>query len=133
FPPDNRKDALVAASEMVLAIDKAKEAFNNMLTTVGVFNVEPSNVSMSAGRVSFTYDVRHTSDDLRKQAINIIEEQLMTIAKKRNVKINKNQIWDMKSAVFSQDIIDLIEQGAKNYECTYQFIQSGAGHDAKFI
>src|SRR5699024_6222140 len=75
----------------------------------------------------------HTSDDLRKQAINIIEEQLMTIAKKRNVKINKNQVWDMKSAVFSQDIIDLIEQGAKNYECTYQFIQSGAGHDAKFI
>lgn len=132
-PSFGRKDALVAASEMVLFIDKVKEKFENITTTVGVFTVDPSHVSMITGNVEFSFDIRHINDEIRKNAIDIIKKQLYLISKQRDIELNIKETWNMNGSIFSQEVASLIEKGAISYNYSYEYIVSGAGHDAKFI
>lgn len=132
-PAENRKDALVAASEMVLAIDKVTASFENLSTTVGVFEVSPSVVNIFAGKLEFTFDARHIDDGIRREAIQIVCNELKDIADKREVKVAINETWNIDGTFFSGDVLEVIEESIQALNYSYERIASGAGHDAKFM
>ncbi|WP_010530051.1 M20 family metallo-hydrolase [Lentibacillus jeotgali] len=132
-PPSERKDALVAASEMVIAIDSLREQFKGLSPAIGTFEVHPSLQTITAGEVEFVYIVRHFKDDIRNKAIEIIKERLQESAKRRKVEISIGQYLEIGSTKFSEEIINLIGEGAKDYGYSHQKILSSAGHDAKYI
>lgn len=132
-PAYQRRDALVCASEMVLAIDNVTKQFDDLSTTVGIFEATPSHASIVTGEVNFTFDARHINDEIRGRAINLIIDNIQTIANKNNIDIMVEHIWNMDGTLFTDEIISLIEEGAKKYNFTYRKITSGAGQDAKFM
>lgn len=132
-PAENRRDALVAASEMVLAINGVTADYRNLSTTVGVFDVSPSVYNIFAGKVVFTFDARHIDDKIRREALYIIQKRLKNIAAKRNVELTIEETWNINGTFFSEEVLEVLEECTKQLNYSYQLVDSGAGHDAKFM
>ena len=86
-PMGSRRDALAAASEMVLAIERLAGAETELVATVGRMKVLPGAQNVIPGRVEFTIDMRSPSDAVRKHAHSGLLAQLREIAKRRGVKV----------------------------------------------
>lgn len=132
-PAEERRDALVAASEMVLAIDGVTEKYEDLSTTVGVFKVNPSIYNIIAGEVDFTFDVRDLDDKIRLDAITEIQEKISNIAVERNVEVSIEETWNIDGTYFSEEVLDVIKMCTERLNYSHQSIVSGAGHDARFM
>ncbi|RST74402.1 Zn-dependent hydrolase [Siminovitchia acidinfaciens] len=132
-PAYGRKDALVAASKMVLAIDEVTKSYEDLSTTVGVFEVFPSVVNIFAGEVRFTFDVRHLDDQIRNRVISNIKENLKRISEESEVVCSIKQTWNIDGTHFSTELTGLILEETNKLNYSHQYIVSGAGHDAKFM
>ncbi|CAM3880036.1 hypothetical protein GCM10009865_27970 [Aeromicrobium ponti] len=97
-PMPIRKDALAAASEMILAIEQMFNDRTNSVTTVGKLNVEPNGVNVIPGRVTFTIDIR----DIDEQIISTLEgsflRQMQKIAERRKVTLKTKMLQLVKPA-----------------------------------
>src|SRR5260370_35716331 len=58
-PMDRRRDALAAASEMVLAVEAAATTREGAVATVGKLEVEPGVANVIPRRATISMDVRH--------------------------------------------------------------------------
>src|SRR6202795_3381273 len=86
--PD-RKDALCAAAELILAIENAARASGpaDTVATVGVCDVFPGAVNSIPSRVRITLDIRDTDLARRDRAMQTIERSAKDISAKRQVSI----------------------------------------------
>ena len=135
YPMDLRNDALCAAAEFVLEVEKiGREQKTNLVATVGKLNLEPNVSNVIPGRVNHSLDLR-SPDDLFLVAITKkLKRKLLEIARRRLLKYkwsimqaNPSVLCDsnLKQAlgrsIISSGVNRLIE------------IPSGAGHDAVMI
>ena len=67
-PMTLRRDALAAAAECVLAIERLAGNAADVVATVGRLDVSPGAVNVIPGHVRFTLDVRAPTDDARHAA-----------------------------------------------------------------
>src|SRR5580698_1633161 len=88
--PD-RRDALCAASELILAIENAAKTSGaaDTVATVGICDVFPGAVNSIPSRVHLTLDIRDTDLARRNVVMREIETARQNIATKRNVKIRE--------------------------------------------
>ena len=89
-PMDMRQDALVAASEMVLAVESIASQFG-IVATVGRLETKPGAVNVIPGQVNFSLDIRSEHDHKRDAALQLIEEVFRDIAQRRHVDVNWQQ------------------------------------------
>lgn len=68
-PMDLRDDALVAAAEFVLAVERTARAEPGLVATVGQIAVPGGATNVIPGRVELTLDIRHSDDAVRARAI----------------------------------------------------------------
>ncbi|MHA6259116.1 allantoate amidohydrolase [Sporosarcina sp. CAU 1771] len=133
YPNNHRKDALLAASEMALAIDGVAAQFEDLVTAVDVFQVSPSVESITAETVEFMFQVRHINEEVKTQAVQLIKEQFERILEKRDVSMEFTQTSYISGAYFSEEILKKIEEAATSFGYSYQSITSPALHDARFM
>ncbi|TMH67263.1 MAG: M20 family metallo-hydrolase, partial [Betaproteobacteria bacterium] len=65
-PMGRRQDALAAASEMVLFVERHCETHDGLVGTVGKLNVLPGAINVIPQDVELTIDVRSGDDPLRE-------------------------------------------------------------------
>ncbi|MDN4609182.1 M20 family metallo-hydrolase [Sporosarcina highlanderae] len=133
FPNSHRKDALMAASEIALAIDETAKSYKDLSTSLGVFDVKPSVESITAESVEFTFDVRHIDDHTKDEAIEVIKSKINEVASRRKVEVDFRQTWVASGTYFSKEILDEIEKSVNSLSYSYQYITAPALHDAKFM
>ena len=75
-----RRDALAAASAMVLAIEEIGRATPDLVATVGALHVHPGAPNSIAGRAVFSLDIRAPEDALRRNAVAAVMAALHQIA-----------------------------------------------------
>ena len=68
-PMEMRRDALVAASEFVVAVDSMSRSISGLRATVGTLSVAPGAVNVIPGSVRLSLDVRHADDLTRERAV----------------------------------------------------------------
>ncbi|MGE8002955.1 Zn-dependent hydrolase [Lysinibacillus sp. NPDC093216] len=132
-PMPIRQDALTAASEMILAIEKMLNATSDSVATVGKLNVSPNGSNVIPGKVTFTIDLRDIDEQKISTLENAILQQLQRIAENRNVTLSSKVLQRIKpaktDALLQQQLAASIEkQGIQPYS-----LISGAGHDAMNI
>lgn len=133
-PMSMRKDTLVAAAKMILAIQQAaQEIDDTTTTTVGRLSLAPGAVNCVPGEVLFTVDIRHFNDVVREHAVEIVREKISTIAAVEGIEIEISELWEIAATHFSQDVIRHVLNGAQAHGYTARTIVSGAGHDAKYM
>ncbi|TAG06191.1 MAG: allantoate amidohydrolase [Burkholderiales bacterium] len=129
-PMTMRQDALAAASEMVLAVERYCRENAGLVGTVGKMSVLPGAVNVIPQDVDFTVDVRSGNDALRTQAISAIRAEFTSIAARRNVKVDANPFFELKAAPCDELLQQQFAAAIKAQGIEPRFLPSGAGHDA---
>jgi beta-ureidopropionase / N-carbamoyl-L-amino-acid hydrolase len=134
-PMDQRHDALLAASELVLAVNAtATELPGRQVATVGRIRAEPGAPNVIPGRVALSIEVR----DLDAARIEAVFERIRArageIARARGISI---EFRDLEAtavpALTDSRIQRIIDSSAHALGLTTMAMPSGAGHDAQDI
>jgi allantoate deiminase len=125
-----RQDALTAASEMVLSVERYCRDNAGLVGTVGKMSVLPGAVNVIPQDVEFTVDVRSGNDALRMKAIDAIRAEFSAIAARRKVHVESNPFFELKAAPCDEGLQQQFAKAIKAQGIKPRFLPSGAGHDA---
>lgn len=133
-----RRDALTAAAEAVLAIERiAREGLEagtiGLVATVGRMTVLPGATNVVPGRVEFTVDVRAGLDADRDAASDAILAALHSIAATRDVGVTVEETQALAASPCDAALTDRLADAVAAIGGTPRQLVSGAGHDAMVI
>jgi allantoate deiminase len=128
-PMDLRKDALAAASEMILAIERRAAATPNLVATVGRIEIQPGAVNVIPERACFTLDIRAPADADRVTAIHDLERELRTIVVRRGAALKMKQTYEAAAATCEPWLIEQLTASITRAGIKVLRLPSGAGHD----
>jgi hydantoinase/carbamoylase family amidase len=129
-PMGARQDALTAASEMVLFVERHCETHPGLVGTVGKMAVQPGAINVIPQDVLFTIDVRSGDDALRRAAAAAIREGCTEIAKRRRVRVELADFFAADAAPCDPKLQDAFAQAIAAHGIPVRHLPSGAGHDA---
>ena len=130
-PMAARKDALLAASEMVQAVVLlANENSPSGRGTVGVLNVHPSSRNVIPGRVSFTIDLRHADAETLLRMDQCLRARLAAVAQRQGVKLKLELAQYNPPTPFTERLVRSVRESAARRGLPVMDIVTGAGHDA---
>ncbi|MGB7282223.1 MAG: M20 family metallo-hydrolase [Candidatus Acidiferrum sp.] len=132
--PD-RRDALCAAAELILAIECAAKSSGaiDTVATVGICNVFPGAVNSIPSRVDLTLDIRDTSLDRRDAAVRSIEAARQSIATKRGVTICEELVNADAPAQCAPEIVEALSESCATHKLAFISMVSRAYHDSLFM
>jgi N-carbamoyl-L-amino-acid hydrolase len=132
--PD-RRDALCAAAELVLSIERhalATKAIDTV-ATVGTCDVHPGAVNSVPSRVTLQLDIRDTDPARRERVMQAVRADIADIARRRSVTIAESLINADAPAVSSPHIVEVLEGICAEENIPYKKMVSRAYHDSSFI
>ena len=135
-PMKMRKDALVAASEIISFVNKRANYMVNELGastvgTVGKLNVFPNGTNIVPGRVEMGIDVRDVNKENMENLKNETLEMIKRIEEKYGVDAEIQMPITHNPVPLSQEVADIIEKSAKQIGISSKRMNSGAGHDSQ--
>lgn len=130
-----RKDALVAASECVLACQAiaTDPEHHGTRVTVGRLDVFPGSITTIPGKVIFTVDVRDVDSDRQRRTSEALASAFERISAARGTTLSIEVIGDTSPVVLPSWIVDQIAAGAADAGLAYRVLPSGASHDSQQI
>jgi hydantoinase/carbamoylase family amidase len=131
-PMKGRHDALVAAAEMVLAVEAQAKAAGGV-GTVGILAVVDGTGNVIPGEVEFTMDLRAPDDAARGRLETAAVAELDAIAKRRGVRVESGKRHDVKAAPCANWLQDQLEASIRSVGADPVRLPSGAGHDAMVL
>ncbi len=132
--PD-RRDALCAAAELILAIEHhaLKIGTIDSVATVGTCDVHPGAVNSVPSKVSLMLDIRDT-DPVRRDAIMAaVRADIAEIQQRRGVAISESLVNADAPATSSTAIVDALEAICQREGMVYRKMVSRAYHDTLFM
>ena len=132
-PYERRRDALLGASEMVVAVERlAREA--GTIATVGRIEVQPGAVNVIAGRADLSLDLRAATDAERDRSWNEIERELLAVCERRDLRLDVVETHRARAAPCAAWLTDAVVAGIRTTgDDTPMGLWSRAGHDAMAI
>ncbi len=131
-PMDTRKDAVMAAMEIIFDLKKFVVEHEGMVGTVGEMHVYPNEINIVPEKIVFSIDVRSANQQWLKECIASIErglEEKEADGFKYSMKPTMtNTVTKMKP-----EWVQLLRDCAKSLGYSSMFMNSGAGHDAAII
>jgi N-carbamoyl-L-amino-acid hydrolase len=130
-PMDKRKDALCAASEIVLALERAaKEQNGKALATVGHVRVFPNAINITPSVVDMIAEIRSFYPEYSKALVDHFNVAIEKTIKQRGVGIQTEVNYDTKPIYFSDHVKDALRKSCQFFGLTHMDLYSMAGHDA---
>ena len=132
--PD-RRDALCAASELILAIELAAKSSGatDTVATVGICEVFPGAVNSIPSRVKMTLDIRDTDRARRDGAMKSIEDTVGAISKKRGLAIQLELINADEPANCAPEVRTALSDACGKHGLPFLEMVSRAYHDSLFL
>ncbi len=128
-PMNLRQDALAAASECVLAIERRCSALPELVGTVGNIEVAPGATNVIPGKAVFTIDIRSPRDAERLAAAADVKTLIRTICDRRKVSVTLTPTHEGKTAAGADWIREQIGKAIADDGVPVRALPSGAGHD----
>jgi hydantoinase/carbamoylase family amidase len=125
-----RRDALAAAAEMVLAVEREGRAMEDLVATVGQIEARPGAVNVVPGEVRFTVDLRAPSDAVRNAAGAVLEASFAAIAERRGLTLAIARFHDAAAVSCDPALIEQLSAAVGRAGMAQRLLPSGAGHDA---
>lgn len=130
-PMGLRRDALAAAAEMILAVERlASEGGPGLVATVGRIEAGPGAVNVIPGRARFSVDIRAPEDADREAGVREMESRVAEIAARRGVGASVERVHDAGATRCDPPISERIAASVRRLGLPVRRLGSGAGHDA---
>ncbi len=132
--PD-RRDALCAAAELILAIENAARMSGavDTVATVGICEVFPGAVNSIPSRVHLSVDIRDTDLQRRDEVMQMMEATCRSISAKRQVSIHTELLNADAPADCAPTIIEALSQSCRKHDQKFVPMVSRAYHDSLFM
>ncbi len=132
--PD-RKDALCAAAELILAVESAARSSGapDTVATVGVCEVFPGAVNSIPSLVSMTLDIRDTDLARRDGVMQVIERAWQNNAAKRGVSIQSELLNADAPADCDPEVRAALADSCRKHGFPFLEMVSRAYHDSLFM
>lgn len=132
--PD-RRDALCAAAEIILAVEDAALATGavDTVATVGMVQVHPGAINSVPGRVELSLDLRDIDPVRRDAVMGNIRAANVQIAHKRGVTIREQAINSDAPATSNERILNAIEEACAAHALSHRRMVNRAYHDSLFM
>lgn len=131
----SRKDALLGASELALAIEeyaKNEKEFGTV-GTVGSINIKPNSMNTVPGYAELQVDIRGISIESKENLVRKLKEKIQNIIETRQLNIEYELISHENPALMDGEIQAKLTEYCQSLGFNYKSMQSGAGHDAMNI
>ena len=129
-----RKDAMVAASKMVIEINALAHRYQpDGRGTVGFMQVKPNSRNVIPGEVRFSVDLRHARDDQLDRMEGEMRATSNEIASAHNVDVTIERVANYPACNFDAGCVSAVRNAAATLELSHMDIVSGAGHDAIYM
>ena len=136
--PD-RRDALCAAAEMVLAVEGHARAANassggvDTVATVGTVAIHPGAVNSVPSRVTLMLDIRDTDVARRDSVMTAFRAGITRIQSERGVTVQEEQINADVPATSAPRIVEMLEAICRSEDTSFRRMVSRAYHDSNFM
>ncbi len=136
--PD-RRDALCAASELILSIERHALAANaasgtsDTVATVGTCAIFPGAVNSVPSRVVLQLDIRDTDPGRREQVMQAVRADYYAISARRGVTIDEELVNADAPAQSAPYIVGLLEAICNDLNIRAKNMVSRAYHDSLFM
>jgi len=128
-----RKDALVAASECIVEIERICLSLPDVVGTVGMIQSMPGAGNVIPGQVEFSLDLRSSSDKVRAAAEDQIYQAIDKIGKKRSVTVDAQRNYQAEGVTCDGGLSEQLGNAIRNSGYQLRELPSGAGHDAMAV
>lgn len=133
-PMDDRKDALVAASDFVMKVNQLPRQINDSaVATIGKLQVEPNGVNVIPGKVTLYVDIRDIYKETRDELVNCVLSLSKEIADTYHIQVNHEEKVRVHPVPIAEDIQQVLEQALLEHGISVYKLPSGAGHDAMIL
>jgi len=131
-PMDQRRNALLAAAELVLAVDRIVRAEpGRQVGTVGRLNVRPGAPNVIPGEVTLTVELRDLSMEKITALWERIRAEAEVITRKYDTTFDYALQHSNRAALSDPSVRRAIGDSVGGLGLTSQVMPSGAGHDAQ--
>jgi len=133
-PMELRKDALLAASELVREVNRiALERKPHARGTVGSMEVFPNSRNVIPGSVKFSVDLRAPDDEQLGGMDAAIRAACARVAQASGLKIGIEQVVYFPPQPFTPALVEAVRANAADLGYSAMDCVSGAGHDAVYV
>jgi allantoate deiminase len=132
-PMHLRHDALAAAAEWIVLVERTAHNHPGLVATVAQIAAKPGASNVIAAEARVTLDVRHKSDDIRDRARGNLVRQAQEIAERRGLSLRQNVLLSQRAVAMDPYLIDQIQEAIRSTGCQPHRMTSGAGHDAMIL
>jgi ureidoglycolate amidohydrolase len=131
----DRRDALCAAAELILAIEDAARSSGaiDTVATVGMCDVFPGAVNSIPSRVRLSLDIRDTDLARRDRVMQAVEEARHAISSRRQVVIQPQLLNADAPADCAASVVAALRQACEKHGFPYRAMTSRAYHDSLFL
>lgn len=132
-PMNDRQDALIAASKLVLAVNEVVNSYEgSQVGSVGKISVPSGAPNIIPGKVEMTLQMRDLSTEKIMRMFAGIEQRAALISKETNTEIKFEYLNPGATPTMaSNEIQDKMMAAASSLGISYIKMQSGAGHDVQ--
>lgn len=132
-PMNDRQDALIAASKLVLAVNEVVNSYEgSQVGSVGKISVPSGAPNIIPGRVEMSLQMRDLSSEKIMKMYADIEKRAQKIAEETNTEIAFEHLsLSSFPTMASKEIQEKMIEAAESLGISYMKMQSGAGHDTQ--
>jgi allantoate deiminase len=132
-PMSLRRDALVAAAELVVEADAAARRHPTSVATVGRLDVEPGSATTVPGAVELALDVRDIDSERQRELAELLLDDAIRIARRHDVDLSASLVSDQSPTLLHHSLRRRVADAAAAMGVPFAVLPSGAMHDAAFI
>jgi allantoate deiminase len=131
---DRRRDALLGASAMILAIARAAQEMGPpAVATVGTIAIEPAQVNVVPGLARFTVDARHSDNARRLELVAEIEKACKVVSHERDLTVEVRVLRDRPPVSLTERTTEVLRRACRAAGIAPRDMNSGAGHDTQIL
>lgn len=129
-PMNLRRDALAGAAEFTLAAESLAKRIPGLVATVGTMSVAPGAANVIPAEATFSLDLRHPRDAVRRTALRQLRAAATRITGRRKLTLNWTTTQDNAAVTCSPALATALTASVRSVQGRSLELPSGAGHDA---
>lgn len=134
-PMEMRKDALVAAAQLIEHVERVCRQFSSMekgrvVGTVGAMKIEPGVINAVPGRAELAIDIRSISAQAKDRVARRVKKEARDIASQRGIGVEILLIREEQPVPLDPRLLRVTRELCDENGIDYEIMPSGAGHDA---
>jgi allantoate deiminase len=129
-PMSQRCDALACAAEWIGLVEHVALTTPDLVATVGKIEAQPGAANVIPGVAAASLDVRHSFDEVRERALNILLDGAEHMAHRRGLAVTGQSCLDQPAVALH---FEMVEEAVESAGLPVHRMVSGAGHDAMIL